>query len=217
MDLWEWASNRAWCSRDEALASFAYILYPTTRALCACALTTGTRTENACMQYLVEVLAPASSFARDLVVPGSLSAHKLVTGHAHMLMDHGRSAAASFCPSNDLRCMSLIDKNRRYGTEWVGRCFGGVCWNASLVNPRGSGARGPSAEVWHGTWGEAKYLLPIFNTVLGGTCMQPDGSRKVVVDGARRRLVERRCRRRIPPVFSQDHRSGFARLIACLP
>lgn len=107
---------------------------------------------------------------------------------AHMLMDHGRSAAASFCPSNDLRCMSLIDKNRRYGTEWVGRCFGGVCWNASLVNPRGSGARGPSAEVWHGTWGEAKYLLPIFNTVLGGTCMQTDGSRKVVVDGARRRL-----------------------------
>lgn len=136
-----------------------------------------------------------------------------VTGQALMLMDHGRSAAASFCPSNDLRCMSLIDKNRRYGTEWVGRCFGGVCWNASLVNPRGSGARGPSAEVWHGTWGEAKYLLPIFNTVLGGTCMQPDGSRKVVVDGARRRLVERR----IPPVFSQDHRSGLARLIACLP
>ena len=114
-------------------------------------------------------------------------------GRVHiLLMADGRAAAASFCPSNDLRCMSLIDKNRRYGTEWVGRCFGGVCWNASLVNPRGSGARGPSAEVWHGTWGEAKYLLPIFNTVLGGTCMQPDGSRKVVVDGARRRVLS--CR-----------------------
>ena len=113
-------------------------------------------------------------------------------GRAHLFMADGRAAAASFCPSNDLRCMSLIDKNRRYGTEWVGRCFGGVCWNASLVNPRGSGARGPSAEVWHGTWGEAKYLLPIFNTVLGGTCMQPDGSRKVVVDGARRRVLS--CR-----------------------
>ena len=76
----------------------------------------------------------------------------------------------------------LVQKYKKLGTKWVSRCFGGVCWNASLVNPAGNGARGPSVEVWHGTWGEAQYLEPIFTSALRGTCFQDDGTRKVVVD-----------------------------------
>ena len=92
--------------------------------------------------------------------------------------------AVRYCPSHDLRCKMLAQKNHRLGTQFKSVCFGGICWNASLVNPEGRGARGPSVEVWRGSWGESLYLLPIFNNVLGGTCMQPDGTRKVVVDGA---------------------------------
>lgn len=58
-----------------------------------------------------------------------------------------------------------------------------TCFHAALVRPTvGFPSSGPSLEVWAGTWGEAGWLRGIFDAAFGGTCIRPDGTRKVMVD-----------------------------------
>lgn len=161
VDLWEWASNRAWCSRDEALASFAYILYPTTRALCACALTTGTRTENACMQYLVEVLAPASSFAR-VTLCGSWFIKCTQIGHGSRTHVDGPRALRS-CKLLSFERPALHEPDRQESPIWdrMGRQ---VLWWSMLECLSGEPSRQRSQRsfggglAWH--MGRGEVLAP---------------------------------------------------------
>lgn len=57
------------------------------------------------------------------------------------------------------------------------------CFHAALVRPmEGYPASGPSVELMHHRWLEQKFLRPLFEATLNGTCTRADGSRKVVVD-----------------------------------
>ena len=91
----------------------------------------------------------------------------------------------------DPRCHHLFRITRRneLGSRLRQLCYGGrniealkhldVCFNASMF---ATSWMGPSEEALRGAWGEGSWLRPLFDTLLDGSCIRADGSRKLIVD-----------------------------------